>query len=155
MAKKTKVTKKSTPKRRSASYNTHHEQNSFIIIAGGGLLVLVLITVVMFGMDSKHGETVTRTMTGQVENVTAAEEQTVTMEDMEFTPNVLRVKVGTTVTFTNNDDTFHNATSEDAGFDTGLLAKGESGSVEFSKAGTYTYHSTPNPEMTGTIIVEE
>jgi plastocyanin len=35
-----------------------------------------------------------------------------------------------------------------------LLAKGESYSFTFKKAGTYTYHCTPHPYMKGTVVVE-
>jgi hypothetical protein len=58
------------------------------------------------------------------------------------------------VTFTNSGVTPHNANSSDGGgWDTGLLAKGESASVTFNQPGTYTYTCTPHPSMIGQIIV--
>ena len=39
------------------------------------------------------------------------------------------------------------------GWDTGLLAKGETASVTFNQPGTYTYNCTPHPSMIGQIIV--
>jgi Copper binding proteins, plastocyanin/azurin family len=58
------------------------------------------------------------------------------------------------VKFTNIGAQPHNAMSSDAGgFDTGLLARGESASVTFNRPGTYTYICTPHPSMIGQIIV--
>jgi hypothetical protein len=58
------------------------------------------------------------------------------------------------VTFTNSGATPHNASSSEAGgWDTGLLAKGETASVTFNRPGTYTYICTPHPSMIGQIIV--
>ena len=78
----------------------------------------------------------------------------VTIQNFAFSPTALTVKVGDKVTWTNQDSAGHSATADDGSFDTGVLAQGRSGSVTFSKPGTYTYHCSVHPTMKGTIIVE-
>ena len=73
-----------------------------------------------------------------------------------FSPQSLTVKVGTTVTWTNNDGVAHTVTSDDGKtFDSGQLAPGKTFSFTFTKAGTYTYHCSNHPAtMKATIIVQ-
>lgn len=78
---------------------------------------------------------------------------TVAIKDFKFVPGVITVPAGTVVTWTNNDDVEHSATSDNTGFDSKLFGKGKSYSYTFTKAGTYTYHCTPHQYMTGTVIV--
>jgi quinohemoprotein ethanol dehydrogenase len=78
----------------------------------------------------------------------------VKIDDYTYGPSRITVTTGTKVTFTNSGVTPHNASSSDGGgWDTGLLAKGESASVTFNQPGTYTYVCTPHPSMIGQIIV--
>ncbi|MEN3348008.1 MAG: hypothetical protein V7632_1643, partial [Bradyrhizobium sp.] len=78
----------------------------------------------------------------------------VKIDDYTFGPSRITVTAGTKVTFINAGATPHNATSpEGGGWDTGLLAKGETASVTFNQPGTYTYVCTPHPSMIGQIIV--
>jgi quinohemoprotein ethanol dehydrogenase len=76
------------------------------------------------------------------------------IDDYTYAPLRTTVAAGTKVKFTNNGAQPHNATSSDGGgWDTGLLAKGESASVTFNRPGSYTYICTPHPSMIGQIIV--
>ncbi len=95
----------------------------------------------------------TEVMTEKEEGA-AMEKASVEISNFAFGPKTLTVKKGTEVTFANQDSVKHSATADDGSFDTGLLAKGESGSVTFDKAGTFTYHCTPHPNIKATIVVE-
>jgi amicyanin len=67
------------------------------------------------------------------------------------------VKVGTKVTWTNQDSVGHDVVADTESPDapkSDLLRKGESYSFTFNKAGTYTYYCSPHPYMKGTVIVE-
>lgn len=76
------------------------------------------------------------------------------ISDYSYAPLRITVAAGTKVKFTNNGAEPHNATSsEGGGWDTGLLAKGESATVTFNQPGTYSYLCTPHPSMMGQIIV--
>jgi plastocyanin len=73
-----------------------------------------------------------------------------------FQPNALTVKVGTTVTWTDNDSAAHTVTSDTAGvFDSGPINQGVTFKFTFSQAGTFTYHSTSDTGWTGTITVTQ
>jgi plastocyanin len=63
------------------------------------------------------------------------------------------VPVGATLTWTNLGSQAHTATAADGSFDTGMVAPGATASVEFDTPGTFVYHCTPHPWMTGYIIV--
>lgn len=78
----------------------------------------------------------------------------VEIKDFSYSPQTITVKVGDSVTWTNKDVAGHSATADDGSFDTGVLAQGESGVVTFDTAGTFAYHCTPHPNITGTAIVE-
>ena len=105
--------------------------------------------------DAMQPSDATSTVTGAMERDEATEAATMVMiKDFAYAPKTITIKVGDTVTWENQDSMAHTATADDESFDTGLLAKGEKGSVTFDKAGTYAYHCTPHPQMKGTIIVE-
>jgi plastocyanin len=76
----------------------------------------------------------------------------VTIAGFAFAPATLKVHVGDTVTWTNNDSVGHTATSTGA-FDTGTIASGSTATVTMTKAGTLTYHCAIHRSMTGTIVV--
>lgn len=79
----------------------------------------------------------------------------VTIQNSSFSPTSLTVKVGTQVTWRNNDGIRHTVTSDSGGeLDSPLLSTGNSYSHTFSTAGTFPYHCTPHPFMTGTVVVE-
>ena len=79
----------------------------------------------------------------------------VTIENFTYTPETVRVKAGTVITWTNNDAEAHSASADDGSFDTGLMERGQSASVTLTEPGEYTYHCSLHPNMTGKIIVEE
>ena len=84
----------------------------------------------------------------------AATSGSVTVTSAGFQPNILTVKVGSIVTWTNNDTAAESVTSDTASlFDSGSLAAGATYQFTFSQAGTFTYHSTTNPALTGTVLV--
>jgi plastocyanin len=84
----------------------------------------------------------------------------VTIKDFEFVPKEIKVKVGTTVTWTNTGTTAHSATAIDKSFNTRNLQPGETKSVTFTMPGTVVYHCVfhGNPDdrsgMIGTVVVE-
>jgi plastocyanin len=71
-----------------------------------------------------------------------------------FRPDPIQIKVGDTVTWTNNAGTTHTATSDTGAWDTGNVAPGaSSNAVSFPTAGTFTYHCSIHPSMVGSVIV--
>jgi quinohemoprotein ethanol dehydrogenase len=75
--------------------------------------------------------------------------------EYSYFPGRIKVKAGTTVTFTNLGDTPHTATElRQAKWDTGVLEKGQSKAITFSEPGDYYFICTPHPWMYGQVIVE-
>ena len=78
----------------------------------------------------------------------------VTIKDFEYRPDPIEVSPGDEVTWTNKDTAQHSATAEGKGdFDTGLLEKGQKGTVPFNEEGTFAYICTVHPDMKGEVIV--
>jgi plastocyanin len=78
---------------------------------------------------------------------------TVTIQNMAFNPQTLNIKVGTTVTWINNDTVTHDVTSDTGLFTSGNLTNGQSYNYTFNQTGSYPYHCAIHPSMTGTIVV--
>jgi plastocyanin len=72
----------------------------------------------------------------------------------DFSVNVLTVKVGTTVTWTNEDSMVHTVTDAGGTFDSGLLQGGDRWSYTFATAGEFEYFCGPHPWMRAKVIVE-
>lgn len=85
---------------------------------------------------------------------TTVSKNAVTIQNYAYSPATLTVKLGDTVTWTNQDSIGHSATADDNSFDTGILSQGQSKTITFNKAGTYTYHCRVHPYMHGTIVVQ-
>jgi amicyanin len=81
---------------------------------------------------------------------------TVKIENFSFEPRELRVAVGTTVTWINEDDVPHTATGEGASpaFDSKALDTDDRFSFTFATAGTYSYYCKVHPHMKGIIVVK-
>jgi hypothetical protein len=70
-----------------------------------------------------------------------------------FDPGSITVAANTTVTWTNKDGVAHTVTSNTGLFDSGTINADGNWSHLFSTAGTFPYHCTIHPSMTGTVIV--
>jgi plastocyanin len=79
----------------------------------------------------------------------------VSMDKNLFTPQVLRIKPGTTVEWVNDEKrTSHSVFFETEGLaESDRLFPGDSWKRAFDKAGTYPYRCGPHPEMVGTVEV--
>jgi amicyanin len=82
----------------------------------------------------------------------------VTYKGFAVVQKTIKVKKGTTVTWTNQDTAKHDVTpdTETAEFKASeLFGKGQTYSVTFNTPGTYAYHCSPHPYMKGTVEVTE
>lgn len=79
------------------------------------------------------------------------------MQSLQFIPQEIDIKAGTTVIWTNKDVVAHTVTHrakpEDQLFSSPMLMPGDSFSFTFEKPGTYAYFCMPHPFMTGTVVV--
>lgn len=135
------------------------------------LVLAVIVGAMALGNDDNPADNMSEMETSQTENTPAVQENSsqpatvssqanaveVEIKDSAYTPATIKVKAGTTVTWTNRDSIKHDVTADDKSDDapmSELLAGGESYSFTFNKTGTYTYHCTPHSFMKGTVIVE-
>jgi plastocyanin len=81
----------------------------------------------------------------------------VKIENYKFDPPELKVKVGTTVKWVNNEKrTSHSVIWLGAGgFESERMFPGESYQRRFDKPGTYPYTCGPHPEMKAVIVVTD
>lgn len=81
---------------------------------------------------------------------------TITIGNFAYSPKEITARAGQTVTFTNKDLAGHSLTSDDGtSFDTGVIGQNQSATLTAPKTpGTYAFHCTPHPGITGTLIVE-
>lgn len=91
----------------------------------------------------------------------------VSMADIRFQPPEVRVSVGGTVTWSNDDNMAHDVTADDRSFGSspaceaasgaGCLAPGDTWAHKFGKAGRFPYHcqlhGSPGQGMTGVVTV--
>jgi plastocyanin len=78
------------------------------------------------------------------------------IKSYKFNPEVIEVKAGSEVTWTNEDDFPHNVHLLDGSDETHDLPIGDSVSVGFDEAGDYYYECSLHPQtMRGKVIVSE
>lgn len=79
--------------------------------------------------------------------------------DNAFAPEVIRVPLGTTVTWARDGRSPHTVTADDGSFDSGNLDPGQSFSQTFEAEGAYpyfcTYHGSPGTGMAGVVLAGE
>jgi plastocyanin len=80
---------------------------------------------------------------------------TVTIKNFAFSPSVLTVSSGTTVTWVNEDSTVHTVTSDSGSeLNSGEVPSGQSYTHTFNTAGTFSYHCSIHTSMKAQIVVE-
>jgi plastocyanin len=87
----------------------------------------------------------------------AAEIPGVTIDNYQFAPATLTIAVGSSVTWTNHDSDIHSVAADDGDpvmFKSAGLDTDDKFSFTFTKPGTYLYHCTLHPHMTGKIVVQ-
>ncbi|MEV0405044.1 plastocyanin/azurin family copper-binding protein [Actinoallomurus sp. NPDC050550] len=77
----------------------------------------------------------------------------VSIKSFAFGPASVSVKVGTTVTWTNQDEEPHTVTADGGAFRSSTLASGKTFRFTFTKPGSYPYSCTIHPFMRGTVVV--
>ena len=111
--------------------------------------------------DSGDGSSGGGSSTGQSGGSSSGGGTSVSMENIQFSPNDLTVKAGQTVTFTNNESVPHDVHKESgpggdfsSGPDGGMQ-QGDTFKLKLDKPGTYKYVCHVHaPGMSGTITVK-
>ncbi len=126
----------------------------------GGIVVVAVIAVVagllIWNGNKPAGKIKSMSMSSQQGTTpNAVMASSVAIQNFAFSPTTIKVKKGTTVTWTNNDSVGHTVTATSGGgFDSGTLDSGQSYSFTFTAAGTFSYKCNIHPDMMGTVIVQ-
>ena len=119
-----------------------------------------------------HHNSDTETISADAEDLTNQSEVAIDIKDFKYTKANIKIKKGTTVTWTNQDSMQHNVMKAHDNDGTAhdpptkdevkpdvlagqLLAKGESYSFTFNETGASPYHCSPHPYMKGSVTVVE
>lgn len=119
-----------------------------IVLVGLSAAMLLLLGAGCYSSTASNNNTNSTTNT-------AASGNTVSIQGLAFSPASLTVVQGTTVTWTNNDSVSHTVTGDQGGPNSGTLAPGQSYSFTFSTVGSFPFHCSIHPSMTGTITVTQ
>ena len=131
-----------------------------VIIVTALVAVVALVAIVAASGGKKDSTANTGSSTTNTTNTMSAATNAVmadkvTISNYMFAPGDIKVKVGTTVTWTNSDSVKHNVVSDDGKMPDGkLIAKDETYTYTFAKVGSYKYHCSPHPYMHGSVTVE-
>jgi len=114
------------------------------------VVALALVALVaLVGCSSSTPATTPSTSSGSSSSSAGT---AVSIANFAFNPADVTIKVGDTMTWTNNDSVPHTVTG--TGFDSGSLAQGKTYSHKFDTAGTFDYHCSVHPSMTAKITVQ-
>ena len=86
-------------------------------------------------------------------NAPAMAAPAVHISNFTFGPALLKIRVGQTVTWTNDDDIPHTVVAADHSFKSKVLDTGEHFSFTFTRVGLVTYFCSLHPHMTGKVMV--
>jgi plastocyanin len=79
----------------------------------------------------------------------------VIINNLAFSPQSVTVTAGDTVTWRNDQNINHTVTSDTGDeLDSPVLSQGQTYQHVFAQAGTYPYHCTIHPTMTGNVAVQ-
>jgi len=113
-------------------------------------VIVILLTLIIIGCTSQQATT-----SEDKKGVSAGgDEANVRIKGLKFVPQNLNVKVGTTVTWRNEDHVPHNIESSDGTLQSPNLEQGETWSFKFTQPGTYEYICGLHQSMKGSVKVE-
>lgn len=119
-----------------------------------GPLLLVAAVAIIAAACNGTGSTAYGAPASTTATTTAATAtNAATIRGFSFQPDILKVKVGAKVTWTNDDTVAHTVTADTSSFASGNLQPGGSFSFTFTRPGTYAYHCSIHPSMHGSVVV--
>jgi plastocyanin len=119
-----------------------------------GPLLLVAAVAIIAAACNGTGSTAYSAPASTAATTTAATAtNAAAIKGFAFQPDVLKVKVGAKVTWTNDDTVAHTVTADTNSFASGNLQPAGSFSFTFTRPGTYAYHCSIHPSMHGSVVV--
>jgi plastocyanin len=118
---------------------------------GMPLAIGAILLVLTLAMWSCGGSSTTTTGGATTTAVQSGEQ--VTISNLAFDPQSVTIKVGEAVTWANEDSMTHTVVADGGEFQSENLASGFAFTFTFDTAGTFAYHCSIHPTMTGTVVV--
>lgn len=116
------------------------------VLVGASLILATPVVLLAFGSGDGARTATAAPALAKVDRIV--------IRDFEFLPANDEIKVGTKLTFVNEDTAPHTATSSDGkAFDTAILNKGDEKAVTVTKPGVYAYICAVHPFMKATLKV--
>ncbi len=112
------------------------------------LATIFVISIMFVGASCYNSSNTSSTSTAPVST------NRVTISNFAFSPQTITVSKDTAVTWTNQDSASHTVVSDDNKFNSSQLASGAKFKFTFDNAGTFSYHCSIHPGMTGKVIVQ-
>ncbi len=121
-----------------------------------GTSVLIMVTALAFvtfvsGCTTSPAPPAVPTVTPST--TTVPDSASVTIKNFAFDPSEVTIAKGGTVTWTNDDGTSHTVAFDDGNAST-VLGNGKTFVRTFDAEGTFSYHCSIHPSMTGKVIVK-
>ena len=118
------------------------------------VLLVLLLPVLVIACGSDDSPSIASAPTSTTTQAPTGEQGSkIVIKSFSFNPQQLQVKVGDTVTISNDDTATHTWTADDGSFDAGELAPGATKTQIFSKTGTVKYHCKIHSSMQGEVVV--
>jgi plastocyanin len=120
-----------------------------------GRLTFVLILSALIASAACSSSTSPSSSTGGSTTTVSIPSGASTLTTTAYAPNPVTIARGTSVTWVNNDNTAHTATSNDGStFNSGSINPGGQFTMTFPNAGSFPYKCTLHPNMVGTVTVQ-
>lgn len=116
------------------------------------VLASVVVLIVTFAVGVHFSSTSETSNSAQPTSVDSLD-VLIDVFDYKYHPADISVPRGAEVTWVNDDKVQHTATERNGQWDTTVLSEGEAIQIKFSRPGTYNYHCTIHPYMTGKLTV--
>jgi len=117
------------------------------------LLVAFFVMSIVLAACAPQAAPVTSQPAPSLPAVSAGEAK-INISGFAFDPATITIKVGGTVTWTNQDSVAHTVAADDSSWTSSNLGEGGTFSHTFDTAGTFTYRCSIHPTMKGTVIVQ-
>lgn len=118
-------------------------------------LVAAVLLVGCGGSEKKSSTPKSASTPSAASAASAPTGDSVAIKGFKYAPPSISTKVGGEVSFKNADNAAHTVTADmGSAFDSGTINQGQSKTITFPKAGTFTYRCDFHPFMHGTVVVK-
>lgn len=117
-------------------------------------IVFVLLALGFLFLAGCPGGTTTTTSSTTTTTTKPGRSASVETKNFSFSPATVTIQKGGKVTWTNKDSVNHTVTADKGEFESGQLTTDKSFSHTFNEAGTFKYHCSNHPYMTGEVVVK-